>query len=192
MIHAPANVEKNRATGAGKRRVGIVSNLDEPMISKIARAHFLVGVIVRRIFRINHDVAIIIRRPRIIAPNVGFGNLVVWIVASGRQFRIITKHLADLEDSRGRATVAFFFAKTGLILTGQPRAPGDAIFAKQNRKLTRPSTMFLRRAASLVREPLFALSLNHDRRITPSQSLKSQPRRSAGSDRRGLGHAIAR
>src|SRR5205807_7138947 len=59
------------------------------------------------------------------------------IVASGRQFRIITKHLADFKNSRGRATVAFFFAKTGLILTGQPRAPGNAIFAKQNRKLTR-------------------------------------------------------
>jgi len=73
MVHATANVKKNRATGTRNRRIGIVSDVDKPMIGKIARTHFFVTVIIRRIFRIDYDVTIIIRRPWIIAPDVGLG-----------------------------------------------------------------------------------------------------------------------
>ena len=86
-------------------------DLDQPVIGKISRAHFFMGVIVRRILRINYDVAIIIRRTRIIAPNVCVGDLMIRIVAAGRQVRVVSKDLSDLENSRGRPAVSFFLRR---------------------------------------------------------------------------------
>ena len=62
-IYSAANMEKNRAPGAGNGRVGVVADFDQPVIGKVARPHFFVRVVVRRIFRIDDDVAIVIRRP---------------------------------------------------------------------------------------------------------------------------------
>ena len=59
-IHAAPDVKKDGATRSGHRRIGIVPDLDQPVIGKISRAHFFVSVIVRRILRINYDVAIVI------------------------------------------------------------------------------------------------------------------------------------
>src|SRR4051812_27317894 len=72
-VFAAANMEKNRAAGAWNWRIGVVSNVDEPMISEIARAHFFVAVIVRRIFWIDYYMPVVIRRTRIIAPDVSLG-----------------------------------------------------------------------------------------------------------------------
>ena len=58
-------------------------DVDQPVISKIAGPHFFVTVIVGRIFRIDHDVAVIIRRTRIIAPDVGLGHVMERIIAAG-------------------------------------------------------------------------------------------------------------
>ncbi|KAG0505391.1 MAG: hypothetical protein Udaeo_12750 [Candidatus Udaeobacter sp.] len=104
-------MKKDGATRSGHRRIGIVSDLDQPVIGKIAGAHFFVSVIVRRILRINYDVAIVIWRPRIIAPNVCVGDLMIRIVGARRQVRVISKNPSDLENSRGRPAVPFFFAK---------------------------------------------------------------------------------
>ncbi len=60
-VDAAPNVKKDCAARSGHRRIGIVPDLDQPMIRKIAGAHFFVGVIVRWIFRINYDVTIVIR-----------------------------------------------------------------------------------------------------------------------------------
>ncbi len=86
-------------------------DLDQPVIGKISGTHFFMGVIVRRILRINYDVAIVIWRTRIIAPNVCVGDLMIRIVAAGRQARVVPEHLSDFENSRGRPAVSFFFAK---------------------------------------------------------------------------------
>jgi len=76
-----------------------------------------VSVIVRRIFRIDYDMAIVIWRTRIIAPNVRVGDLMIRIVGPGRQVCVVSKDLSDLENSRGRAAVSFFFAQARLVLS---------------------------------------------------------------------------
>jgi hypothetical protein len=116
-IDASPDVKKDCATRSGHRRIGIVSDLDQPVIGKISRAHFFVSVIVRRILRINYDVAIVIGRTRIIAPNICVGNLMIRIVGAGRQMCVVSKDLSDLENSRRRAAVSFFLAKAWLVLT---------------------------------------------------------------------------
>jgi len=116
-IHAAPDVKKDGATRSRHRRIGIVPDLDQPVIGKISRTHFFVTVIVRRILRINYDVAIIIGGPWIIAPNVCVGNLMIRKVATGRQVGVVSEDLSDLENSGGRPAVSFFFAKAWLVLT---------------------------------------------------------------------------
>ncbi len=84
-IQTASNVKKNRAARAGHRRIRIVPDLDQPVIREIARAHFFVRIIVGRIFRIDHDMAIIVRRPRVIAPDVCFSYLMIWIIGVFRR-----------------------------------------------------------------------------------------------------------
>ena len=60
-IHATPNMKENRAAGFRDRRIGIVPDLDEPVIGEIARTHFFMRVIVGRVPGINHDMAIVIR-----------------------------------------------------------------------------------------------------------------------------------
>ena len=92
-------------------------DLDQPVIGKIAGAHFFVTVIVRRIFRINYNVSIVVWRTRVIAPNICLGDLMIWIVATGGQVCLVAKNLSNRENSRGRAAVSFFFAKAWLVLS---------------------------------------------------------------------------
>src|SRR5262245_12236947 len=133
-IHAAPDMKKNRATCAGHGWIGIVANLNEPVISEIARAHFFVCVIVWRILRINYDVPVVVRRARIIAPNVRLCHLMVWIVAAGRQTRFVSKNLTNLENACRRATIALFLSNPGFILPREASAPGEAVFSKQHRK----------------------------------------------------------
>ena len=133
-IQTASNVKKNRAARAGHRRIRIVADLDQPVIREIARAHPFVRIIVGRIFRINHDMPIIVRRSRVIAPDVRFSHLMIWIVGPGRQVRIVSENLADFENSRRRSTVSLFFSKARLILASQTCSPRNAIFAKQHRE----------------------------------------------------------
>jgi hypothetical protein len=58
----------------------------------------------------------------------------VWIVATGRQTRFVSKNLTNLENACRRATIALFLSKTGLILPREPGAPGEPVFSKQHRK----------------------------------------------------------
>src|SRR4026207_395154 len=136
-IHAAPDMKKNRAACAGHGWIGIVANLNEPVISEIARAHFFVCVIVWRILRINYDMPVVVRRARVIAPNVRLRHLMVWIVATGRQTRIVSKNLTNLENACRRATIALFLSKTGFTLTREPGAPGEPVFSKQHRKRSR-------------------------------------------------------
>ena len=105
-------------------------DLNEPLVRKVGRAHFFMGVIVWRIFWIDHDMAIVIRRARVVAPNVCLRHLMIWIVASRRQVRIVSEDLSDLENSSRRAAVALFFSKTLLVLPGKARTSGESILAK--------------------------------------------------------------
>jgi hypothetical protein len=41
-IYAATNMKENRASRSGHGGIGIVADLDEPMISEITRAHFFV------------------------------------------------------------------------------------------------------------------------------------------------------
>ena len=133
ILTAP-NMKKNRASCPGYGRIGIVSDLNKPFIREIARAHFFVSVIVWRILRIDHDMAIVIWRARVVAPNVCLSDLMIWIVPSGRQVGIVSKDLADFENSRRCAAVSLLLSNARLVLSGKPRAPGDAVFAKQHWK----------------------------------------------------------
>jgi hypothetical protein len=132
-IYTAPDMEENRAAGSWDRRIGIVPNLDEPVIRKIARAHSFVRVIFWRIPGINHDMPIVIRRARVIAPNVRFRHLMVWIVGSGRQLRLVSEDLPDLEYSRRRSSISLLFPKTGLVLSGKACSPGNSFLSKQNR-----------------------------------------------------------
>ncbi len=76
------------------------------------------GVIVWRVFGINHDMPIIVRRVRVIAPNVCLSYLMVWIIGPGRQVRIVSEDLADLENSSRRAAISLSFPKARLVLSG--------------------------------------------------------------------------
>src|SRR6266498_3940250 len=133
-IHAAANMKKNRAPRAGHWWIGIVPNLNEPVISEITRAHFFVCVIIWRILRINDDVAIVVRRARVVAPNVRLRHLMVWIVATDRQMCFVSKNLTNLENACRRATIALFLSKTGFILPRESSAPGEPVFSKQHWK----------------------------------------------------------
>lgn len=133
-VHAAADMEKDRTACSGNRWIGIVPDLDQPVIRKIARSHFFVRVIIRRILRINHDMTIVIRGTRIIAPHVCFGHLMIRIIGPRRQLRFITKNLADFENSRRRSAIALFFSKPGLVLSGETCSPGNPIFSKQHRE----------------------------------------------------------
>src|SRR4029077_7743263 len=59
------------------------------------------------------------------------------IVAARRQVRVISKDLSDLENSRGRPAVSFFFAKAWLVLTRDSCPPRETILAEQNGKRSR-------------------------------------------------------
>ena len=83
-VDAAANVKKNRAPRSRHGRIRVVPDLDQPMVGEISRAHLFVGVIVGRILRIDHDVAIIIRRAWIVAPYIPFRDLMVGIIAAWR------------------------------------------------------------------------------------------------------------
>ncbi len=133
-VHATASMKKNRAARAGDWRIGIVSDLDQPVIRKIARLHFFVGVIIRRVLRINHDVSVVMGRAGVVTPHVCFGYLMIWIIGATGQLRFITKNLADFENSRWRSSIALFFSKSGLVLSGEPCSPGNPVFPKQYRE----------------------------------------------------------
>src|SRR5258708_2940330 len=109
-ILAAPNVKKNRASYAGHGRIGIVPDLNEPFIREIARAHLFVRVIVRRILRIDYDMAIVIRRARVVAPNVCLSDLMIWVVPSSRQAGIISEDLSDFEKSSRHATISLFLS----------------------------------------------------------------------------------
>src|SRR6266478_9383683 len=125
-------MKKNCASRAGHGRIGIVPDLNEPFIREIARAHLFVRVIVRRILRIDYDMAIVIRRARVVAPNVCLSDLMIWVVPSSRQVGIISEDLSDFENSSRRATISLFLSKTRLVLPCKTRAPGDAVLAEEH------------------------------------------------------------
>ena len=133
-INAAPNMEKNRAARSRDWRIGIVPDLDQPVIRKIARSHFFVGVIIRRVLWINHGMSVVIGRARIIAPNICFRHLMIWIIGPGGQLRFITENLADFENSRGRSSIALFFSKSGLVLSSETCSPSNPVFSKQHRE----------------------------------------------------------
>src|SRR5206468_9225138 len=93
-------------------------------------------------------------RAGIIAPNVCLSHLMIWIVAAGRQMRLVSKNLTNLENTAGRATIALFLSKTGLILPRESGAPGESVFSKQHRKWSRHRTPIT--AARTFEEPQLA------------------------------------
>src|SRR5690349_2683403 len=99
-------MKKNCAPRAGHWRIGIMPDLDEPLICEIARAHFFMSVVVRRILRIDHDMAIVIRRERVVAPNVCLTDLMIWIVSASGQVGIVPEDLSNFEDAGRRAAVS--------------------------------------------------------------------------------------
>src|SRR2546423_12648962 len=79
----------------------------------------------------------VIRRTRIIAPDISFRHLMKWIICSRRQRGIVGKDLADAKNAGRRPTITLVFSQARLILTGNPTSPGQTVFSKQYRH--RPS-----------------------------------------------------
>jgi hypothetical protein len=48
--------------------------------------------------------------------------------------RIVSEDFAYFENSRGRSAISLLLSKAWLTLASKPRAPGEAIFAKQHWK----------------------------------------------------------
>src|SRR5438094_10578344 len=64
----------------------------------------------------------------------------IWIITARRQLRIVSKDLANFENSGGCATISLLFSKTWLVLPQQTRAPGEAVFSKQHCKRSSQSS----------------------------------------------------
>src|SRR5207248_6108499 len=103
------------------------------MIGEIAGAHFFVAVIIGRIVRIDHDVAVIVWRTRIVTPDIGVAYLTERIIGAGRQRCIIGINFANSKNSGWRTTIALVFAQPLLTLSGDAAAPGQSALAKQHR-----------------------------------------------------------
>ena len=132
-IHPTTNVKKDCAAIARHWRIGIVPDFDQPPICEIAASHFFVAVVIWRIPGVDYDMPIVIRRTRIVAPDIGFAYLMKWIVCSGWQCGIIGKNFADSENACGRSTISLMFSQARFILTGDPTSPGQTIFPEQDR-----------------------------------------------------------
>ena len=91
------------------------------------------AVVIWRIPGVDYDMPIVIRRTRIVAPDIGFAYLMKWIVCSGWQCGIIGKNFADSENACGRSTISLMFSQARFILTGDPTSPGQTIFPEQDR-----------------------------------------------------------
>jgi hypothetical protein len=126
-------VKEDGAAIARNWRIGIVPYFDQPAIREIAASHFFVAVIIRRIPGVNHDMPIVIRRTRVIAPDIGFGHLMKWIVRSRWQCGIVGENFADSENACWRSTISLVFSQARFVLTHDPTTPGQPIFAEQDR-----------------------------------------------------------
>ena len=103
------------------------------MIGEITGPHFLVTVIIRRIPRIDHDVPVVVRRTRIVTPDIGVTYLMERIIGPRRQRRIVGVNFANSKNPGRRSTIALVFAQPLLALSGDPAAPGQSFLAKQHR-----------------------------------------------------------
>ena len=130
-----------------------MANLNEPVISEIARAHFFVCVIVWRILRVNYDMPVVVRRARVSRSKCpppspdGMDSQ----PPAGR-VRFVSKNLANLENACRRATVALFLSKTLAHFAPRARCPRRARLFKQHRmvnsRATAPARTRVQRAAA--------------------------------------------
>ena len=132
-IDSTPNVKKDCTTVAGYRRIRVVPDFDQPAICEIAAPHFFVAVIIGRISRVDYNMPIVIRRSRIVAPDIGFGHLMKWIVCARWQCGIIGKNFADFENACRRSTISLMFPQANFILANDAPSPGQPIFAEQDR-----------------------------------------------------------
>src|SRR6185369_11443532 len=81
----------------------------------------------------NRDEAIVVGTLHIIDPRIRLRDLVEGKIGAGRQLSVVSVDLADLENTGRRAAIAFGFAQAGFTLPGQTRAPGEPVFAEEDR-----------------------------------------------------------
>jgi len=132
-IDSTPNVKKDCTTVAGYRRIRVVPDFDQPAICEIAAPHFFVAVIIGGISRVDYNMPIVIRRSRIVAPDIGFGYLMKWIACAGWQCGVIGKNFADFENACRRSTISLVFPQPRFILARDATPPGQPIFSKQDR-----------------------------------------------------------
>src|SRR5207237_8647536 len=115
-----------------------MSNLDQPAIGEIAAAHFFVAIIIGRITRIDYHVPVIIGRTRIVAPDIGFGHLMKWIIGSRRQRCVIGKDLPDAKNAGGRPAIALVFSQARRAPASDPTPPSPTVLPKPYRNPPQP------------------------------------------------------
>lgn len=131
---AAANVKEDRAAVVRQWWIGIVPNLNQPAICEIVVPHFFLREPRRRMRRIlDRDEAVVVRAVAVVDPGVGCRHLMKRKVGAGRKRGVVRVDFSDLENARGRAAVPFVFVPAGFILAGNSPAPGETVFAKENR-----------------------------------------------------------
>src|SRR5437660_11085494 len=81
-VYAATSMKKNRATCAWDRWIGIMPDLDQPVIRKIAGSHLLVGVIIWRVLWINYDISVVIGRAGVLDAHDCSAYLMICIIVS--------------------------------------------------------------------------------------------------------------
>jgi hypothetical protein len=124
-------MEKNRAPVARHRRIGVVTNLDQPAICEVVVPHFLFVEPRRRICRvIDSDETIVVGIGNVIHPGIGGRNLMKGIIRPRRQLRVVSVNLSETKNSGRGALIALFLAQPVFLLPGEATAPGEAFFAE--------------------------------------------------------------
>ena len=128
-IRAALEMDEDGAPGAGKRRVGIVADFDEPAVGGIAQAHPLFFEPTRRRGAgLKTDMAVVFRECRVVHPRIAFGDGVERVVASRGKRGIGGEYSPQKKDAGGSTTVLLDFFWAVFLGAEQAAAPCESIF----------------------------------------------------------------
>lgn len=132
MIDAAADVEEDGAPLPRDGGMFVVPDLDEPMVGEVAGFHFFAAEPWREVGGIGDDVLVVMGGAGIIDPCVEVGDLMVGVVAAGREGGLVAVDLAELKDAGGGTFVALDFVETELVLAGDAAPPCEAGSAEED------------------------------------------------------------
>jgi hypothetical protein len=106
FVGAAPDMEEDGAAVARSRRLLIMADFEHPLVSRVAEAHFLLLKPWRNALAwVNADVAVVIRRVRVIHIGIPRPDLNVWPAGTARRRGSVAKQAAELENTCGRLPV---------------------------------------------------------------------------------------